>query len=140
MRLWPIALLLATLGCSSSSSATPDAASPYSCPETIDALRAAASNYYVDYSTDFATLSATCKAGVETTAQRCDGPYDTVSWYSFPDCGEKLFYDHTTGALVAVLGVMNQGGDQCGGNFCVAGPAQFYPPGANCTTVASCPP
>jgi hypothetical protein len=130
--------LLVALGCSSST--TSDMAVPFVCPKTIDELRAAPPNDGVDYSADFATAQATCNKYDEEMFSSCDGAYDTMDWYSFPDCGGRLFYDHTTGALVAVLGVTPTGGDTCGGYFCVAGPPQFFAAGENCTKVKSCVP
>ena len=124
----------------------------YYCPMTIDELRAAApmdaSPDPVDYNADFATASAaynasgtTCRVDYQETFSRCDGAYDTMTWYSYPNCvGGQLYYDHASGALVAVLHATPLGGGACYGYHGVAGPPAFFAPLANCTTVASCVP
>ena len=138
-----LVLVLPLVACSSAN--VDHAAKPLSCPMTIDELRAGPPQQDgIDYSADFATGSAACSAGTATmfameTFEQCGSPYDLMTWYSFPDCGEELVYDHATGALVAVLGVTPVGGDACGARFCVAGPSQFVEPmPTTCTIVATC--
>lgn len=139
-----LVLVLPLIACCSSNV---DNAKPLPCPMTIDELRAGPppNNYGVDYSADFATGSAVCSAGMlkavaTETFQQCGSPYDLMLWSSWPYCGQKLVYDHSTGQLVAVLGLGASDRDDCGGPYyCIAGPSQFVDPMAtSCTTVAQC--
>jgi hypothetical protein len=123
----PIEAALLVAGCSSSKPMS-DRPVSLSCPQTLDELRAAPPNGVIDYSSDFTTANAACQPSVAESFSRCDGPYDVMSSGSFPACAEYIFYDHTSGAPVAVVRNKSLGGDACAGYVCVAGPPTFVVP------------
>jgi hypothetical protein len=139
---WIAGSLLFALACSSSTSATSDgaAAPAFECAETLAEWRAQPSFVGADKTATFAAGSAACSADFHQTWQTCDGPYDRMTWWSFPNCSGTLFYDHVSGELVAVLAEDRMTGDVCGALHCQAGPPQFFAPPATCTTVAQCDP
>jgi hypothetical protein len=62
------------------------------------------------------------------------GGYDVLS-IRYIDGGSDFYYDGTTGALVAILGVGINGGNPCAG-----GPAVGFTPPSDCNTIWTSPP